>query len=112
MFVLCGCFCCCRSEILPTCTHHLPTYPHTLTTLRVLKTIGKGAFGTAVLCEDLKSSQKARRRARVAGDAVEPSPVLVVVKMVTVTRRSEVRAARNEIALLSRLDHPFIVSYR
>jgi len=63
----------------------------------VLKLLGKGAYGKALLCRD--------RRCRVDEDD------LVVVKQVTALNQSQADEARREAQILNRLDHPNVVTF-
>ena len=63
----------------------------------VLKLLGKGAYGKALLCRD--------RRCR------EDEDDLVVVKQVTALNQSQADEARREAQILNRLDHPNVVAF-
>ena len=63
----------------------------------VLKLLGKGAYGKALLCRD--------RRVR------EEEDDLVVVKQVTALNQHQADEARREALILRRLDHPNVVAF-
>ena len=64
----------------------------------IQKLLGKGAYGRALLCRDV----------RVEDD---DSLALVVVKQVTSMDEAQVGEAMKEARILSRLDHPNVVAF-
>ena len=66
----------------------------------ILKLLGKGAYGRALLCRDVRHP-----------DDGDDETALVVVKQVTSLDAAQVLEATKEARILGRLDHPNVVAF-
>ena len=76
------------------------TVASSMESFEILKLLGKGAYGRALLCRDVRHP-----------DDGDDETALVVVKQVTSLDAAQVLEATKEARILGRLDHPNVVAF-